>query len=626
MLASKPCLGPAAVPKSDEKASGINSIKTKRSVVNHKIATEMKIREGCKNLLRAIPKTKENNVRREAVKQKMEQTIEKIATLLEELKQINGNMCSIQHKKISGSNSFPVIALGLKETNSVDLHTCFSEFVVSHYHEKQHTFDEEIMGMDSARELMRNAPVSLEGRDLVLQYYAILSQAEHRFFQEDKCAELCFKWFDTMDGQPVTHQSIRLEKTSVLFNVAALSSQLASLEDFDTEPGLIAAAGHFQTAAGVFHMLCEESKVTASTDICKSSLGSLSLLMLAQAQECLWHRSLLLARQSEESQIQADGHEAVAVAEWYQACHDSLSTPLVGSMPTQWLRLIELKAMLFQGIADWHVGSVDMVSPNKAKSIVGLARVMRAFHCIKQCVTFADKHKVDSETKATVLEYHNVVDAVISRVNQNILTQLLPKVKALKNMVCKAEEKWAQGDVQIIKKWTSVEDYFKRMGPVYFFNSMCALVEQRTIVIPFCDDSETKTNTLKTRRSTSVSSEQHLYGLVLSGGSPARISEASPAALNAGVRCGEYLSQVAGLDVRSLNQDSILEILKELAGKKKDLELTIVVNYDMQNFEELITPEVPELEEPTVEEENEEAIMPLAWSALRFELSGKRAL
>ena len=52
------------------------------------------------------------------------------------------------------------------------------------------------------------------------------------------------------------------------------------------------------------------------------------------------------------------------------------------------------------------------------------------------------------------------------------------------------------------------QDLFARLGPVYFFNAMCALVERRTHTIEY-DDGE----------------ESGGFGMTLSGGNPVRISD-----------------------------------------------------------------------------------------------------
>lgn len=79
--------------------------------------------------------------------------------------------------------------------------------------------------------------------------------------------------------------------------MAALYTQLAALEDMQTDEGLKRACSYFQYASGVTGFLKNEMalhpKITASPDLSPSNLSSLHLLMLAQAQECFWRKAAL---------------------------------------------------------------------------------------------------------------------------------------------------------------------------------------------------------------------------------------------------------------------------------------------------------------------------------------------
>ena len=82
--------------------------------------------------------------------------------------------------------------------------------------------------------------MTVEGRADAFGYFGKLLQAEHRFFQDDKCGDITFSWFDSYDGQVSASKSIRLEKASVLsvlYNAAAMSAQLAAMEDYSTPAG-----------------------------------------------------------------------------------------------------------------------------------------------------------------------------------------------------------------------------------------------------------------------------------------------------------------------------------------------------------------------------------------------------
>lgn len=56
--------------------------------------------------------------------------------------------------------------------------------------------------------------------------------------------------YDSFTGVPVCQQNLSLEKASVLFNMGALYSQIATRSDRQTIAGLEKAISSFQTAAG----------------------------------------------------------------------------------------------------------------------------------------------------------------------------------------------------------------------------------------------------------------------------------------------------------------------------------------------------------------------------------------
>ncbi|EPY77776.1 hypothetical protein CB1_001185002 [Camelus ferus] len=83
--------------------------------------------------------------------------------------------------------------------------------------------------------------------------------------------------------------SLGYEKSCVLFNCAALASQIAAEQNLDNDEGLKIAAKHYQFASGAF-LHIKETVLSAlnrepTVDISPDTVGTLSLIMLAQAQE-----------------------------------------------------------------------------------------------------------------------------------------------------------------------------------------------------------------------------------------------------------------------------------------------------------------------------------------------------
>ncbi len=84
---------------------------------------------------------------------------------------------------------------------------------------------------------------------------------------------------------------------NILYNLAALYSQLALSANRNTTDGLKTAASWFSHAAGVLDhiktkVLPELRMPNPPDDMDESTLDSLTQLLLAQSQECFWQKAV----------------------------------------------------------------------------------------------------------------------------------------------------------------------------------------------------------------------------------------------------------------------------------------------------------------------------------------------
>ena len=157
-----------AAPRTKKPADG-------RARVNTLIEKETRIREGAKNMLRAIPKTDKSADQRSMIKVQLCQTNANIEELRAALQHINADPRSaMQRGGRAGeqlqlpANPFSVIALPLKEAGDADIARAFSAFCELHYHEETGKYAAELADITASRLVMRNATLSLEGRDAIL--------------------------------------------------------------------------------------------------------------------------------------------------------------------------------------------------------------------------------------------------------------------------------------------------------------------------------------------------------------------------------------------------------------------------------------------------------------------------
>jgi hypothetical protein len=96
----------------------------------------------------------------------------------------------------------------------------------------------------------------------------------------------------------VLTRCIQYEKASVLYNIAAIYSQLGTSERLWTADGLKNASVYFQKAAGVLTFLRDmlvtrfKVKIENSSDLHESTLSAVIALMLAQAAECYYEKAV----------------------------------------------------------------------------------------------------------------------------------------------------------------------------------------------------------------------------------------------------------------------------------------------------------------------------------------------
>jgi hypothetical protein len=91
---------------------------------------------------------------------------------------------------------------------------------------------------------------------------------------------------DSFTGQECSQYSIAFEKASVIYNLGAICSSIAALQNRYEAEGLRIAFNYFQASAGLFAFINENFLHAPSVDMSRDSIKTLTELMLAQAQEC----------------------------------------------------------------------------------------------------------------------------------------------------------------------------------------------------------------------------------------------------------------------------------------------------------------------------------------------------
>uniref|UniRef100_A0A673KTR6 Rhophilin-2-like n=1 Tax=Sinocyclocheilus rhinocerous TaxID=307959 RepID=A0A673KTR6_9TELE len=317
--------------------TGRSKLQNKRVLLNQQIIKQMRMRAGAENLLKATS----NNKVREQVVLELSYVNSDLQLLMEQLEGLNSSV-EVYQNRVNGYEYFFFL----------------QDFILEHYSEDGSNFQDEIDDLMDLRQACRTPSRNPSGVDLLANYFSQLSFLETRFFSPTRQIGIFFTWYDSFTGVPVCQQNISLEKASMLFNMAALYSQIGTRADRQTQAGLEDAIAAFQKSAGVLHYLKETFTHTPSYDMSPAMLSMLIRLMLAQAQECLFEQITLPGIRNEFFSLLRIAQEAAKVGETYGEVHQSMiQTPIKNNVPFFWTTMSELKTNHYNSLAHYFVST-----------------------------------------------------------------------------------------------------------------------------------------------------------------------------------------------------------------------------------------------------------------------------
>ena len=165
-------------------------LQSKRSKLNMEINKELRLRQGAENLYRATsdPKTKET------VSLELRFVNSNLQLLKEQLAELNSSMEVYQASDAANTTVMPMIPLGLKETNELELRNTLKEFIKTHYYEDGDDYEDAVAELMDLRQAVRTPSRDGHGISLLFQYYNQLHFVERRFYSPDRQTGLFFEW------------------------------------------------------------------------------------------------------------------------------------------------------------------------------------------------------------------------------------------------------------------------------------------------------------------------------------------------------------------------------------------------------------------------------------------------
>ncbi|XP_068175434.1 rhophilin-1 isoform X3 [Antennarius striatus] len=350
-----------------------SKLQHRRARINQQINKEMRMRAGAENLFRATT----NSRVRETVALELSFVNSNLQLLKEELEELNSSMEVYQTD--SEAINVPMIPLGLKETKEVDFSVSIQDFICEHYGEDGSLYDKEIQALMELRQAMRTPSRNQAGLELLMEYYNQMFYLDQRFFPLHRNLGVHFHWYDSLTGVPSCQRTLAFEKGSVLFNIAALYTQMGARQDRSAPAGIDKAVDAFQRAAGTqpllnasahprrfsyrrqlpvsgaFNYLKENFSNAPSLDMSSPSLCMLVQLMVAQVQECVFERVTLTTRDAHVMSQLRLAQEAARVSDVYLLAQQTMVHPLMKDyVPFSWASVVQVKAEHFRALAHFH--------------------------------------------------------------------------------------------------------------------------------------------------------------------------------------------------------------------------------------------------------------------------------
>ncbi|GAB6027157.1 hypothetical protein CHUAL_013914 [Chamberlinius hualienensis] len=548
-------------------------LQNKRSELNKEINKELMLRKGAEKLYRAT----NNKKLKETVSLELRFVNSKLQHLKQQLADLNSSVDIYQNDK-NCYNSVPMIPLGLKETSEVDYLTeSLQDMILQHYSEKTDKFDEPISELNKLRQAIRTPSRDHNGTALLFRYYHQLYFVERRFYSSERNLGLHFEWFDALTGVPTTQKTISFEKANVLFNIAAVYTQIGARQDRSSSAGIDSSVDSFLRAASMFNYIQSNFSNAPSIDLMPDTLEMLINLMLAQSRECLFEK--LVNSNTEITSVEQcfeAGQEAAQVAEAYSRVHSCISVPPVKDyVPYSWILLILVKAEHFRALSHYFV-SIGLLDFNDELSV--------ELEDMLECIQISDANKTmlidikvpKNQNERILLGKSHLREALLHH-EESLRVQRMSKqlhnIRSLKDKLIAAHNRALDKydhieeeddfrevlDPPRIQASTKFQlslsppdfslhrekDLFHDLGPLTIFNARNHWTVPRLINLKKGDDEPN-------------------FGFSIRGDSPVIVATVDPGSLAEamGVKEGDFIVTVGEKDTKWMKHEQVLNLIK----------------------------------------------------------------
>ncbi|KAH9897224.1 vacuolar protein-sorting protein BRO1 [Xylariomycetidae sp. FL2044] len=250
----------------------------------------------------------------------------------------------------------PMISVPLKATNEIDWITPLKTYIRDTYGDEPERYAEECATLNRLRQDMRGAGKdSTAGRDLLYRYYGQLELLDLRFPVDEQHIKIAFTWFDAFTHKSTSQYSLAFEKASIIFNISAVLSCHAALQNRSDEAGLKVAYHSFQASAGMFTYINENFLHAPSADLSRETVKTLIHITLAQAQEIFLEKQV-----ADQKKVGMLAKLSSQAAYLYQQALEGVQENVNKTIFEKvWLLFTQIKANLMSSNAQYYQALAD---------------------------------------------------------------------------------------------------------------------------------------------------------------------------------------------------------------------------------------------------------------------------
>ncbi|KIV79254.1 hypothetical protein PV11_06823 [Exophiala sideris] len=272
-----------------------------------------------------------------------------------------------------------VLEIPFRRTHTVDLSSAIKQYISSKYDQSPGMFADDLREIDRLRaDAISVVEPHISGVRRLSIYAAHLRYLGGKFPID---IGVDFPWYPAIGydkEKPILQNNVRYELANILFNLAALYSQLSTRTNWTTIDGLKAAAEYGIAAAGVLDFMRKEvmpdMRSSPPEDMDDITLDSLQSMCLAQAQECFWQ--ITVKKNMSDGTV---AKLAAKVSDYYIMAADTGRQSRAVS--TEWIHHFQAKHHHFAAAAQYRQSRYCLQNKQYGEEI---ARLKDSVQCVNE--------------------------------------------------------------------------------------------------------------------------------------------------------------------------------------------------------------------------------------------------